>query len=299
MSQSLAIITPSFRRDFERCRLTVQSVNRFVPPDVHHYLVIDRRDVAMFRPLSGPRTTIIVAEDLLPWWIVRLPRVRKLWMSFRTLPVRSWIVQQLMKLSVASQIDAQVYCFVDSDVVFVRPMGPEAMMEGERVRLFRRPGHADQPKHHRWHRTAAKLLGLPPRDYFGADYIGNMITWRRDTLLALHRHIEQSTGRHWLRAVASQLHLSEYILYGVYVEHVAQDWAAHYPDESDLCHCSWHYPVGSGMSVEGFLDRLEPFHRAVLIQSNLGLDAETYDRLLAQKVEQINEPSAVSASGPS
>jgi len=286
----IAIITPSYRRDLERCRLTVESVNRFLPASMTHYLVIDRRDLSLFRPLAGPRTKIVTAEDLLPWWIVRLPKVNKVWMSFRTLPVRSWIVQQLMKLSVASRIDAEVYCFVDSDVAFIRPMGPTSLVDDGRVRLFRRPGHADQPSHHRWHRSAAALLGLEPRDYFGADYIGNMITWRRDNLLALHEHIERTTGKHWLRAVASQLHLSEYILYGLFVEHVLGiDTAGHDAQSHDLCHCSWDYRIEGPDDIDRFFDaELAPEIKAVLIQSNLKLPMDAYADRVRQLQARVN-----------
>jgi hypothetical protein len=290
-TQNLAIVTPSYSRDLERCRLTVDSVNRFVDEDIHHYLVIDRRDIPLFKRFEGPRTTIVTAEDLLPWWIVRIPRVRKVWMSFKTLPVRSWIVQQLMKLSVASAIDADVFCFVDSDVAFLRPTGRDAFVNDDgSVRLFRRPDHANMPSHQRWHRSSARLLGLEERDYFGADFIGNMITWRRDSLLAMQKHIESVTGKHWVRAVAGELHLSEYILYGIYAEHVAGfDASGHEPQAFDLCHCSWDYDINGPDDIDAFFKReLDERIRAVLVQSNLKLSPEAYAKRVAELQEKLN-----------
>lgn len=290
-----AIITPSYSRDFERCRLTVESVNRFLSDDFTHYLVIDRRDIPMFRQFEGPRTHIVTAEDLLPSWIVRIPKVRKLWLSFKTLPVRSWIVQQLMKLSVPTCIDADIYCFVDSDVAFIRPMTPQDLMEGDKVRLFRRPGLANIPTHRRWHRSSAKLLGLEEREYFGSDYIGNMIVWRRDRLLDMHRHIEQSTGKQWLRAVASQIHLSEYILYGIYIEHVLGiGEAGHVGQANDLCHCSWDYKINGPKDIDAFFDAaIDPSIRGVLVQSNLGIAADQYASHIRQLQNRLN-PAAES-----
>lgn len=296
----LAIITPSYVRDFERCRLTVDSANRFVSDDLHHYLVIDRRDIPLFKTFEGPRTTIVTAEDLLPWWIFRIPRVRKVWMSLKTLPVRSWIVQQLMKLSVASQIDADVFCFVDSDVSFIRPTTIESFVQGDQVRLFRRPGHANKSSHQRWHRSSARLLGLEEQDYFGSDYIGNMITWRRDCLLQMQKHIEQATGKHWLRAVASELHLSEYILYGIYAEHVLGfGQAGHVAEDHDLCHCSWDYDIKSQADIERFFGKaLAPEICAVLVQSNLGIEPERYADHIANLIKQ-NQGQPHAASGVS
>src|ERR1700722_6338854 len=77
MPLSCALITPSFRLDFERCALLTESVERFVPPHVTHYLIVDRRDVPQFRALEGKRTRLLVVEDIVPYWIVRIPKIRR------------------------------------------------------------------------------------------------------------------------------------------------------------------------------------------------------------------------------
>ena len=71
-----AIVTPSYGPDFDRCRLLVESVKAFVPGGVEHVLLIDRKDVPAFRPLAGPRTRIVAVEDVLPWWVRRIPGAR-------------------------------------------------------------------------------------------------------------------------------------------------------------------------------------------------------------------------------
>lgn len=287
----IAIVTPSYEGDLERCRLTVDSVNRFVSKEIHHYLVIDRRDMPLFKQFEGPRTSIVTAEDLLPWWIFRIPKVRKVWMSLKTMPVRSWIVQQLMKLSVASQIDSDVFCFVDSDVAFIRPTGLDAFVSGGKVRLFRRPGHANLLGHQRWHRSSARLLGIEAKNYFGSDFIGNMITWRRDCLLAMQQRIEQVTGKHWLRAVASELHVSEYILYGIYCEFVAGiDQVGHVAQSHDLCHCSWDYEFNGPEDINRFFDHpMADNIRAILVQSNLGLPTDVYAQQVRALQTSLND----------
>lgn len=289
-SPQIAIVTPSYHRDFDRCRLMVQSFDRYASADLHHYLVIDRRDLGMFKVFANDRRTVLAAEDLLPWWIFRLPRVPKVWFSLKTMPVRGWIVQQLLKLAVPTQIDADVYCFMDSDVAFLRPTDTSVFIQGDAVRLFRRPDHANLPTHRRWHRTAARLLGLEEREYFGSDYIGNMITWRREHLLQMHDHIEQVTGKQWLRAVASELHLAEYILYGVFVEHVlGLDASGHYFDAQDLCHCSWDYRFGGPEDIDRFFERdLAPRICAVQVQSNLKLPADSYAQRICRLQDRLD-----------
>jgi hypothetical protein len=94
-------------------------------------------------------------------------------------------------------------------------------------------------EHLRWHHRAADLLGIERR-YFGSDYIGQLISWRRSHLEGLQQHLEQTLQRPWHRGVARSLRVSEYILYGAYIDAVVglAD-SGHYPVADDLCHCCW------------------------------------------------------------
>ena len=276
-----ALITPSFAPDFERCQLLARSVERFVAPGTEHHIIVDARDETLFRTLAGPRTRIRTVESIVPWWLRRMPGASRWWLSLRTLPVRNWILQQMVKLSVGATIDADAYVFVDSDVTFVRPFDAATLQNGELTRLFRVPGAANLPGHRRWHRSAAKLLGLPPRDYFGSTYIGNLVTWRRDHLQELYARLERVSGASWQRAVCGQWHLSEYILYGVFVEHMLNDRSRHWHSDVPLCHISWDYDLASDSDVAGFVREIAPHHVAVMISAKQRIEPRRYERLLA------------------
>jgi hypothetical protein len=216
-SHSYALITPSFRLDFDRCKLLVESAERWVAPHVHHFLVIDRRDVPMFRPLGSSRTSILVVEDIIPPWLFRLPGTRRFWFSFRTLPVRNWILQQIVKLSIPSAVDKYVLLCTDSDVFFVAPYDPHELERGGKVPLFVETGQRGLIKSNdEWHRVAASLLGLEPEPSYDTNYIGNVIPWRRDTGLALQRRIAEVAGKPWQLALTQKLVFAEYILYGMF-----------------------------------------------------------------------------------
>ena len=116
-----AIITPSYGPDFERCKLLVESTNRYVKGDWTHHVVVDRKDEPLFRSLAGERTKIAVKEDWMPWGVRRMPFSRRWWLSLKSVPIRGWIVQQLIKIGVGEHVDADAYIFVDSDLAFVRP----------------------------------------------------------------------------------------------------------------------------------------------------------------------------------
>lgn len=286
----MAMITTSFRRDLERCRMLCASVDRFVDPTVEHLLLIDRRDVEMFEPLCGPRRRIVVAEETLPWWLRRLPWSKRWWINFRGKPVRNWILQQIIKLSMPSYTDAEVGVFVDSDVTFVRPFAPEQVLVGGRVRLFRRPGYGNYPMHIKWHHAARRLLDVGGNGYTGSDYIGNVIPWRRDTVIDLHQHLQRVNRCPWQAALAGTLRFSEYILYGVYCEHVVGlgEPSEHEPSAEELCHCSWEYPIDKPEDLDAFFAKLGPQHVAVLVQSNLGIAAELYEARIKELQDTLS-----------
>src|ERR1700685_3066756 len=101
---SYALVTPSYWRDLSRCEMLVESVDRWVAPHVRHYLIIARRDLPLFKHMFNTRTRLIVVEDIIPRWLIRLPGLRRFWFSLKTLPVRNWILQQIVKFAVPAAV---------------------------------------------------------------------------------------------------------------------------------------------------------------------------------------------------
>jgi hypothetical protein len=127
----------------------------------------------------------------------------------------------------------------------------------------------NEGRHRRWHSRAGTLLG-EDCDYFGSDYVGQLISWRRSNLEALHDHIESVQDRPWYEAVSRSLDISEYILYGSFVEHVlGQEQHGHFYESLDLCHCCWFdYQAQDLLTGKS---TVAPHALALLVQSNLEL----------------------------
>jgi hypothetical protein len=270
-----ALVTVSYAADYERCALLVETARRHA--NVPHYLVVSRADRALFSSLLGGRTRLVLIEELWPWRLVELRRFR-LWLSLYAPPMRGWILQQVVKLAAADYVGEDVLVFCDSEVAFVRPFDTSHVVDDAgRVRLFHCPGFGKTGRHLQWQRAAARLLGLAPR-FFGADYVGNIITWRRDTLLQLRARIDEQHGD-WRRAVCRRLDLSEYTLYGIFVESLLAG-AGHYLDEHHLCHALWTVDGDPTASLRNHLSTLGPSQVAVQIQSRLGIPVEIYREAL-------------------
>jgi hypothetical protein len=87
-------------------------------------------------------------------------------------------------------------------------------------------------------------------------------------------HIERTTGRPWLDTIASQLHVSEFILYGVFMDEVLRESAEVFAASSMLCHMYWTRTPMASREVDEFVRELSPDDVAVMIsaKSNTSLD---------------------------
>jgi hypothetical protein len=290
---SIALLTMSFRGDLELCRLLCETVDMFVPAAFEHVLAVPRADLPLFAPMANSRRRLVTQEELLPTWLhripmpppglrrlLRLPR-RNMYVTGNGRLVRGWVAQQLMKLAAARAAAADVILHVDSDAAFVRPLAPEHLCASGRVRLLHTAGAGDTPMHHPWHRTASGLLGLPPTDYHGADYIGNLTTWRPAVVQRMLDHIAGVTGADGVSALAATADLSEYTLYGVYCDKVlGLDAAGHAPTSRLLCATVW--PGLETSELDAHFDALTiaPDQIAVGVQSTIPVSMDQRRRLV-------------------
>lgn len=264
-----AIVTPSFSKDFLRCAMLVESVERHVAAHVVHYLVIDRRDVPLFKPLESSRTRILVVEDVIPNWIVRVPAVRRFWFSFRTRPVKNWILQQIVKLSIPETVSEDVLLYTDSDVFFVSAYDPATFERDGKVPLFREPGQRGKiPRNDEWHALAARLLGISAHESYDTNFVGNIVCWRRANAVSMLRRVSEVSGKDWARVVAPLSGFSEYILYGVNATEVSnEDKSGHWHDGVTRSHNYWRTTPLDVAALEKFRDERTPLQYAVMISA--------------------------------
>lgn len=272
----IALVTLSYAPDFERCKLLIQSVERCLTSNVHHYVVVDKRDVSLFQPMVSSRVSLRVVEDLLPSWIFRVSGINNWWISLRSLPVRNWIVQQLVKMSIFNGIDEKVAVFCDSDNAFIRPSNLESIfLKGDDLALLRVDFKSKDI--YRWIQSSCRLLGLNPSRVLPANYISNLIAWRQENVEAMQRHIEDVTGVHWVKAVCQQRTISEYMLYGIFVEYVLNLKAAkHFLFDTELMKPSWSRRLVTQEEVDNFFDEIRGHHIGVMIHSKDNVPVEQY-----------------------
>lgn len=271
---SVSLITPSYRGDYERCRILCDSIDRYVTGFDRHKLIVNDEDVSFFKGLVGPKRTVEPVKAYLPPWLRPLPfgwryKGRKVWLSLRTQPVHGWHVQQIVKLAAAANSSCTHSVNLDSDTVFVRPFDFEAWIGNGPSPLLRTKGGitSELQWHPTWLKNATALLGLPELPLPADDYVGNIIAWRRETVRSMLERIESTAGMNWVQALCRSRSFSEYLLYGC---HVANDPASQelhtWMDES-LCASHWDATPLDAQGLSRLIETMKPAQVALAIQS--------------------------------
>lgn len=226
MISTVAIVTPSHRKDIERCRLLCESIDRFVTGHQIHYVIVNDDDLSVFQNFNKNNRIVLPVSRFLPRWLRPLPpfflrKGRLIWWSFRAGLVHGWHIQQLLKIEAALQLPQQRFCMVDSDNVFVRPFDIAAYAGDNQI-----PLHVDAlaisahaPLHAVWTRNCDRLLGQDSTTFPADDYIGNVIVLEKSAVRDMVAAIERVTQTSWVAALCKTRSFSEYLLYGHFVRH--------------------------------------------------------------------------------
>ncbi|MEV4839662.1 DUF6492 family protein [Nonomuraea sp. NPDC049486] len=253
----LAVITPSYAQDAELFALLHRSVLEHTSEDTIHHVFVPPGDKELFAPYQGPRCHVWVRSELLPRRYLRVPGTDVYVNSRRPWPpLRGWVMQQTVKIAAAGLIDADAMLIVDSDAVLVRPTDATSFTRDGRLCLYRLEEGvtASMERHVLWHHVARELLGLPPPPPPPLpDYVTALTFWDPQIVRAMQRRITEVTGRDWLDAFNAQLHVSEFILYGVFVDEVLK---AAPPVNTSICHLSYNHEPWDEATAVAFADRL-------------------------------------------
>lgn len=221
---TMLVLTPSYRPDRDLCAALNASVLRHGPAGVRHLVLVPHRDLGAFASLAGDRTEVRDVREVVPGGLRQVPGLN-VWLSPRrpVPPVRGWVAQQLVKLAAAAAATEDVVLLADSDLEFVRPFGPATYAPDGVVPLYRQDDAvtAHLPRHMLWDDVARRLLGLPPfRAGARPDYICWPCVWEPALVRRLLARVEAVTRLPWAVALGRELHVSEMVLYGVYVDEV-------------------------------------------------------------------------------
>ena len=291
MAASFCLLTKTYFGDYDAFARLCDSIDRHMP-DVRHYVLVDRSDMALFARFAGPQRILLDCAGLVPGFVEFRLGGRRMWWRRPWFIARGWIYQQLAKLAAVAQLQEDAVILVDSDLVFVRAIRPEQVFDNERTKLYHHPGAPSGPasESDKWHDIASAALGLPQRGYTGSDYISTVIPWSPAVVRDLLAHVERATGRKWHDELVRHFRFSECVLYGVFCDHVPGPHQARLAHTREvLCHLSWGYDLADPAGVDAYVADLGPGKVAALVQSNLGLAGAARDAIYARAALKVQQ----------
>jgi hypothetical protein len=287
----LAVITPCYRGDVELFRELHRSVLEFTSTDTIHYVFVPPQDIEMFREYEGPRCRVTVRSELLPPYYFRMPRTEVYVNIKRPWPaLRPWVTQQTVKMAAAAQLDVDVVLLADSDAILVRPTSADAFRVQGRLALHReeKAVSAEMTRHVLWHQVARTLFGLPPAPPPPlTDYVTALNFWEPAVVRDMQRRIAEIGGRNWMDVFNAQLHVSEFMLYGVFVDEVLGADGDRPATAGVICQ---NYYTREPMTPEQaivFADGLAPETVAIMISSHSGTTEEVRRMAIRRCAENL------------
>jgi hypothetical protein len=284
---TIAVLTPSYAPDFDSFAFLHQSVVEYADVDVVHYVVVPDEDLPLFATLRSKRMVLIGYRELLPasfvstvWFahaVARIPRaprgarfiavnLRRPWP-----PLRGWLLQQIVKLSMAMRIECDTLLVIDSDVQLIQPIAEAMFASKDAVRFYRKPEgiSADMVRHVRWHDNARRLLSVdtdvsPPYN----DPIGSLVSWDPRIVQQCTRLLADVSSRPWETAVSREWEFSEYVLYGEFLAEFGSAEQLSFVADRTLCHSHWAPQPLDLAGARRFIETLNARDVAIHIQSN-------------------------------
>lgn len=290
--------TPSYIGDLERVVWLRRSVETFHETQRRHIVAVPRQDLKAFQNALGHASEVelICQEELVdpgfyPDGLYKLTQKLapgQVWRLDNHAGKSGWIIQQIVKLSSNRLIESGPIIFLDSDMFFYRHFSLEedlGLHDGKRVMVRILPeSESGKHRHHIAHSRQFFELPEGPTD---TTYMATPAIWHPDWLSQMQQHIENLKGRPWQKALlAADFNISEYTLYGVFVDEVLK------PDNLTVRNHSfdliaWDRASFDKIRSDVLNNRSLPADKLTLcIQSNLNIPVSDYEDMLQAILNQ-------------
>lgn len=296
MRRDITLLTPTYRRDYERFALLRESIER-CGIDLPHVAVVQHEDMAQFRALPFKRNlTLLSTREVLPR---RLERCRRAWgyrrrnwrRWFGWRPLHGWMSQQLIKLSAPAFVGSEAVLCLDSDFVFVRRARSEDFFAQDgRLHLFEAADGVDVEMAEYLGRSM-RFLGVAPVRHPVLRYTLAPAPMHVGVLRDLQSFICERHGMAWYDAIIGTDCITEFATYGVYAKHIDQ-CARVVPVVPRVVAWFWWSEEINGLEERLEASIMEPQIKLVGVQSNGGRAPASYRGLFEKVWARLESASA-------
>lgn len=224
----IAFITQSYKNDFKECKLLCDSIDRFVPEDIMHFIIVNDEDYKLFGTIEDSRHKLYKKGEIIPSYFVRFPLKiahHHFYISPFTIPVREWIMQQICKLGVFEVIgDGYDAVFnIDSEMVFMRPLNLKQLVHDGNFVMYKN-NKVTQPSHNEYYKAAKRLFKNEHIGSLTYDYMSTPVCFTRENLQKMLSEIaSHSIFRNWKLALSNTYRFSENYLYGIFCTEIMSE----------------------------------------------------------------------------
>lgn len=292
----LIFFSPCYRGDLERMLLLRKSIRRFCQAPSRHIVAVPVQDLELFRKaIAGDESCELITQQSIvdagyfPGVLYRQVQrfaPTQTWRFNRFAGRPGWIIQQIAKLMsgrVTNARDEPIF-ILDSDLFFVRPFaGADLVPPGRRL-LMRLTPKTESGTHRHHIENSRRLLGLPagPTDH---HYMAYPAVFYGDWIEEMLRYIEKKRGKPWQEVLLAEESVSEYSIYGVFLEEILKPTDLLVRDEA------YNFMLWDRTSFDGFFDdvagslRRHPGRLCTVAQSNLKIPVGEYEGKLNSFLE--------------
>lgn len=225
MKKKIAIVTQSYKNDYEECKLLCESIDWFAP-DMDHFIFVNDEDYKMFHTMNYSKHIVHRKGEILPWYLVRLPWTmagHHFHISLFTMPVREWIIQQISKLGVFEIIgdEYDAVLNIDSETVLMKNISSDDFIKDGKYMMYKAP-NIDEPSHYEYYDVAGKLFNIDEnviRESNSDTYMNTIVCFEKSNIKELHKALaKKSIFRSWKHTLCNTYRFSEYYTYGIYTD---------------------------------------------------------------------------------
>lgn len=294
--------TPSFIGDIDRAVWLRRSLRTFFRGRANHIMAVPHRDMPDFRRVFGHETDLMLVaqEDLVDpcFYPDRLHRMvarlapSQLWRMKQHAGRAGWIIQQIVKLNSPSLVPEGAIIFLDSDLFFFRPFDFNTLgIDGNRL-LVRILPETESARHRHHIVKAREILALPADRSTEQTYMAYPAIWFADWVRQLHAHLERISRKPWQHSLYHAGHISEYTLYGIYLEEVLKPPQLMIRDKRFNL-IAWDHDSFVKLNTAMLQPGFEPEgHISLVIQSNIGIPTTEYEHLLKHLLDNADHAEA-------
>lgn len=288
---SLLFFTPSYRNDIDRLVLLRRSMRKFYRGSAQHVVAVPESDLALFRTaLRDDDCTLVSQQSLVDrrffptalYSLIDRYAHGQAWRFAKHAGKGGWIIQQIAKLNAKSLKERGPILVLDSDLFFFRSFD-DADLLADRGRVLVRITPTTESGRHRKHIAGARKLLRLPEGSTEHHYMSCPAILQAEWLHELARHLEQLHDKPWQDVLLAEDTMSEYSIYGVFVEETLKpsDLVIH---DRSFNHMLWDTPSYARFFADPQSVLTEdPSKVCVVVQSALKVPADEY----AQALEKI------------